>query len=738
MVPPDSRAILIGVSRYDDTESFPGLLAAANSLRAMRVLLADPELCGWLPEQIITVPNPASRAEVEELLSDTAERTTGVLLIYYVGHGVLSPKNELCLTVTSTRPTRPKITGLPWESVSEILDVRNCPAQTRIAILDCCYAGQVISESLGASTAVADATATEGAYTLTATIRNRTAHVVPADQQELARTSFTGELCDLVREGVTGRGEWLMLGELYPLLRDRLRAKGLPQPNQRGTDTADRFPFTANRALLTPATARRIAASAVLSPPSAVVQPGRDTTLLRQAALDCFDAVVSYAYGTRDYSEEVTQGRLRNIAEYAAVAEPDRAERIARRLPGHDSKVQVLTGQQDPRMRALTGVALTMATWATTEGRDDTARAADLLNRARRMADELTAALQTTPLWRMYGQVEVPTGGAERLLRSLAEGYPWAGQIWLVMALVAREPDDAARCFDRALQASRFLDRYWKGVVQSGVAKAVMMTDPERAFGIAENIRDKQARSITFQEMAQIVARDDRDQAVRMLAEAERTAGKISDKLSKDNKFAKIICLSKLAEALAPLDAPWAERVANSINHPNLRQAALYVVASAVARKDAARAERIGRGLPNDADKASILAIVARLSADPNRTAGLLAEAEGYLRPLEPDSRKAAAIMEIARTLSAFDPGRSAALCDEVETILGNLADTGSMHLLLRIVQSTAEIDPDRAALLLKGICTMTLSPESHAINDMGRGMALENIAKHCMKIISS
>jgi hypothetical protein len=48
----------------------------------MRALLADPELCGWRPDQITTIPNPRSRAEVEELLSDAAERTTGVLLVY--------------------------------------------------------------------------------------------------------------------------------------------------------------------------------------------------------------------------------------------------------------------------------------------------------------------------------------------------------------------------------------------------------------------------------------------------------------------------------------------------------------------------------------------------------------------------------------------------------------------------------------------------------------------------------
>jgi hypothetical protein len=39
------------------------------------------------------------------------------LLLYYVGHGVLSDRGELCLAVTSTRPDLPTITGLRWETV---------------------------------------------------------------------------------------------------------------------------------------------------------------------------------------------------------------------------------------------------------------------------------------------------------------------------------------------------------------------------------------------------------------------------------------------------------------------------------------------------------------------------------------------------------------------------------------------------------------------------------------------
>jgi len=176
----------------------------------------------------------------------------------------------------------------------------------------------------------------------------------------------------------------------------------------------------------------------------------------------------------------------------------------------------------------------------------------------------------------------------------------------------------------------------------------------------------------------------------------------------------------------------------HSVDHPGLGPTGRYTVASLMARIDPVRAERIGRGLPDDADKAAILATVARFFADPDRTAALLAEAEKYLRPLERDARRAAAMTEIARTLSAFDPGRATALFDEVETMLANLADTSYSHLMRRIVRTTAEIDPYRAARILKNMCTMTLSPDSQAVNDASRWLALQSMAEQCMKIISS
>lgn len=101
-----------------------------------------------------------------------------------MGHGVLSTHGELCLTVRSTRSDWPEITSLPWEMVAKAL--RTCPARIRLTILDCCFAGQAI-EALGADNGegLADITHVDGVYTLTATTRNRTAHVPPPGQQDL-------------------------------------------------------------------------------------------------------------------------------------------------------------------------------------------------------------------------------------------------------------------------------------------------------------------------------------------------------------------------------------------------------------------------------------------------------------------------------------------------------------------------------------------------------------------------
>lgn len=244
--PPDgSRAVLIGVSTYAD-RAFPEIRAARNSLKRMSWLLADPSLCGWPTEALTVIADPASVTDLANQLTDLSEETSGALLVYYVGHGTLSARGELCLTVTTTRRSRPAITGVPWDVVAQAL--RDSPARVKIVILDCCFAGQAISEALAGhpDMAIADVTHVQGVYTLTATTRNRTAHVPPPNQQDAAPTSFTGTFIEVITSGIDGAPAALTLDMIYPRLRALLAARGLPMPNKRGTDTADHFVFASN------------------------------------------------------------------------------------------------------------------------------------------------------------------------------------------------------------------------------------------------------------------------------------------------------------------------------------------------------------------------------------------------------------------------------------------------------------------------------------------------------------
>lgn len=244
----DSRAILIGVSVYQD-ERFPAVPAAANSLRGMERVLTDPRLCGWPADRVTVIANPSDSRDVAKTIRRLVQDTGDVLLLYYVGHGTLTATGELCLILSDTDAEAADLTSLEYARIRAAF--RDSPARVKAAILDCCYSGRAIETLADESALLADHTDVRGVYTLTAS--DLAAHVPPSDERTTACTSFTGQFLDLVRTGIPGQDDPLTLGALYLHLRRRLRALGLPDPNQRGTDTAHSFAFTRNVAVLPPA-----------------------------------------------------------------------------------------------------------------------------------------------------------------------------------------------------------------------------------------------------------------------------------------------------------------------------------------------------------------------------------------------------------------------------------------------------------------------------------------------------
>ncbi|MEV0266042.1 caspase family protein [Streptomyces sp. NPDC050617] len=245
-----SHAILIGTSKYR-ASGLPNVPAASNSLHSMDQLLTDPELCGWPEDRVTVLEDFQDAARLALELRKLAEETTETLLVYFVGHGVISETGDLCLTTGDTDLRYPDLTALEYERVRRIL--LNSPAQVKLVILDCCYSGRVIHGlSSPAENQLAAATEVRGVYTLTAA--DRTAHVVPLAEQKAACTSFTGVLRDIIRQGVPGGPPTLALDDVYLELRRVLKERGLPEPNRRGTDTVDLHVFSRNAAYRPPDT----------------------------------------------------------------------------------------------------------------------------------------------------------------------------------------------------------------------------------------------------------------------------------------------------------------------------------------------------------------------------------------------------------------------------------------------------------------------------------------------------
>ena len=239
-----SRAILIGTSAYRDP-AFPPVPAAANSLKGLTEVLVDGQLCRWPADRVTAVRDAADIRQLITSLRRWARDTEDVLLVYFVGHGTITPRGELCLAISDTEFSDPDVTGIEYERIrSALLD---SPARIKVVILDCCYSGRAI-QALSHPADLADITDVRGAYTITAS--DHAAHVPPPEEQDSACTSFTGELLDLIRTGIPGGPDMLTLNMIYAQLRARLRSRRLPAPNQRGTDTVGEFAFTRNAALL--------------------------------------------------------------------------------------------------------------------------------------------------------------------------------------------------------------------------------------------------------------------------------------------------------------------------------------------------------------------------------------------------------------------------------------------------------------------------------------------------------
>lgn len=240
-----SRIVLLGTPSYD-TDELADVPVVANNIADLLAVLTDPRLGGFPASSCVVVPARASTAEVGDLLIQAAEDAEDLLLFYYAGHGLLSPhRKELYLSLAGTRPgSRVEFTALAFESVrSAWLGSR---AENRAVILDSCFSGRAIGETLSSGEEeILGQIQVSGTYTLTSAPANRVALILEGEEH----TAFTERLLALLTNGIATAGDMLSFRDIYQHLNAQFRAEGLPTPQQRGTETADRLGLVRNRAV---------------------------------------------------------------------------------------------------------------------------------------------------------------------------------------------------------------------------------------------------------------------------------------------------------------------------------------------------------------------------------------------------------------------------------------------------------------------------------------------------------
>lgn len=236
-----SRAVLIGVHRYDTLDDLP---AVEQNLTGLRDVFTDPALWGLAERNCVLVEQPASARTILDTLRKAAAEATDALIVYFAGHGLTDPyTDELCLALPDTDPAH-SYTALRYEDVRRVVMHAGGGAHRKVVVLDCCYSGRALVGGMSATEQVADQAVVDGTYLLTASAETRKALAPPGEPY----TAFTGELIHTLAEGVPGGPALLDMETVYRRLHVRLTARSRPVPQQRNRNAGGSIALVRNTA----------------------------------------------------------------------------------------------------------------------------------------------------------------------------------------------------------------------------------------------------------------------------------------------------------------------------------------------------------------------------------------------------------------------------------------------------------------------------------------------------------
>jgi hypothetical protein len=240
-----AQAVLIGTGTHLPRSGLPDVPAVSTTLADLKQALV--RQCGMVDSNVRVLADPLLPLDVGRAVTDSAKQAKDVLLIYYIGHGMVSPSGQFYLATKSTErdPELLPYTALSYSAVRTSL--LQSPARSTVVILDCCFSGMALEGVLGAFGPV-DLAQVHGGYVLTSSGRDELA-LAPAGA---THTAFTGELIDLLTRGDPEGPPLLTLRYVYQYLTRVLTARGFPSPQRRASEWIEDLVLAPNPAYRPP------------------------------------------------------------------------------------------------------------------------------------------------------------------------------------------------------------------------------------------------------------------------------------------------------------------------------------------------------------------------------------------------------------------------------------------------------------------------------------------------------